>query len=132
MDIYGLEYKLADTQNNALFEIEFIKNRNVYRYFIELNKKAIVREEAYYNELQADKREKCLFKRTLTEFNSPCGIDKNIAEQTIKTRLLVSELINNRNTQNKFIHDNCLMILGASCVIRFLNIISVIFVLIVI
>ena len=34
-----------------------------------------------------------------------CGIDKNIAEQTIKTRLLVSELINNRNTQNKFIHD---------------------------
>jgi AAA15 family ATPase/GTPase len=104
-NIYGLEYKLADTQNNALFEIEFIKNRNVYRYFIELNKKAIVREEAYYNELQADKREKCLFKRTLTEFNSPCGIDKNIAEQTIKTRLLVSELINNRNTQNKFIHD---------------------------
>ena len=53
-NIYGLEYKLADTQNNALFEIEFIKNRNVYRYFIELNKKAIVREEAYYNELQAD------------------------------------------------------------------------------
>lgn len=103
LDLYS--YKLRDKQENSTFECEFIKNNIAYRYFVELNDKEIVREEAYYTELEDDKREKCLFKRTLTEFNSPYGLDKEIAKQTIQTRLLISELVNNRNNQDKFILD---------------------------
>ncbi len=98
-------YKLSDTQKNSTFEIEFLKNQTVYRYFIELNNDEIVKEEAYYTELEEGKKEKCLFKRNLTEFNSPYGIDKELAKQTTKTRLLVSELINNRNNQDQHILD---------------------------
>lgn len=103
LDLFS--YKLSDKQENSTFECEFIKNNIAYRYFVELNDKEIVREEAYYTELEDDKREKCLFKRTLTEFNSPYGLDKEIAKQTIQTRLLISELVNNRNNQDKFILD---------------------------
>lgn len=98
-------YKLSDTQKNSTFEIEFLKNQTAYRYFIELNNDEIVKEEAYYTELEEGKKEKCLFKRNLTEFNSPYGIDKELAKQTTKTRLLISELINNRNNQDQHILD---------------------------
>lgn len=98
-------YKLSDTEKNSTFEFEFVKNKVVYKYFVELNNDGIVKEDAYYTELEEDKREKCLFKRTLTEFSSPYGLDKEIAKQTIKTRLLVSELVNNRNNQDKYILD---------------------------
>ena len=98
-------YKLSDTQKNSTFEIEFLKNQTAYRYFIELNNDEIVKEEAYYTELEEGKKEKCLFKRSLTEFNSPYGIDKELAKQTTKTRLLISELINNRNNQDQHILD---------------------------
>lgn len=96
-------YKLNDAEKNTSFEVEFIKNNIVYKYSIELNDEEIVREEAFYTELEADKREKCLFKRTSEDFVSPYGIDKEIAKQTIKTRLLVSELVNNRNVQDQHI-----------------------------
>ena len=103
LDLFS--YKLRDKQENSTFECEFIKNNIAYKYFVELNDKEIVREEAYYTELEDDKREKCLFKRTLTDFNSPYGLDKEIAKQTIQTRLLISELVNNRNNQDKYILD---------------------------
>jgi len=96
-------YKLSDTEKNSTFEFEFVKDKVAYKYFVELNNDGVVEEEAYYTELEEEKREKCLFKRTLTEFNSPYGLDKEIAKQTIKNRLLVSELVNNRNNQDKHI-----------------------------
>lgn len=98
-------YKLCDTQETSTFEFEFIKSQTAYRYIVELNDNEIVREEAYYTELEDNKREKCLFKRTATEFSSPYGLDEEIAKQTIKTRLLISELVNNRNNQDKFVLD---------------------------
>ena len=98
-------YKLSEQNKNSTFEFEFIKNQTAYRYFVELNDNGIVKEEAYYTELEEDKREKCLFKRTSEDFNSPYGLDKEIAKQTIKTRLLVSELVNNRNNQDQHILD---------------------------
>lgn len=98
-------YKLSGKPGNSCYETEFIKNNVAYRYIVELNSSEIIREEVYYTELAEDKREKCLFKRTLNEFASPYGLDRNIAEQTIKTRLLVSELVNNRNTGDKLILD---------------------------
>jgi hypothetical protein len=96
-------YKLGSTKENSTFEIEFIKNNNLYKYLVELNEQGIIREEAYYTELEQDKREKCLFKRTENDFVSPYGIDKEIAKQTISSRSLISELVNNRNTKDKFI-----------------------------
>ena len=98
-------YKLGNKDDNSSFEIEFIKNNNLYKYIVALNEQGIVKEEAYYTELQEDKREKCLFKRTLNEFSSPYGLDKEIAKQTIASRSLISELVNNRNTKNQFILD---------------------------
>lgn len=98
-------YKLGDENENSLFEVEFIKNNNFYKYTVELNERGIIKEEAYYTELTEDKREKCLFKRTASEFNSPYGIDKEIAKQTISSRSLISELINNRNCKDRFILD---------------------------
>ena len=88
-----------------MFEVEFIKNNNLYKYLIELNEKGIINEEIYYTELEADKREKCLFKKTINDFNSPYGIDKEIAKQTISSRSLISELVNNRNIKDKIILD---------------------------
>lgn len=96
-------YKLGSKEENSNFEIEFIKNNNLYKYIVELNEHGIIREEAYYTELEQDKREKCLFKRTENDFVSPYGIDKEIAKQTISSRSLISELVNNRNTKDKFI-----------------------------
>lgn len=46
-----------------------------------------------------------MFKRTQHLFNSPYGLDKEIAKQTIQTRLLISELVNNRNNKDKKILD---------------------------
>ena len=96
-------YKLYDEQKNSKFECEFIKNGIAYRYFIELNDTEIAREEAFYTELSEDKREKCLFKRTLEDFVSPYGLDNEFAKQTLKNRLLISELVNNRNIQDPHI-----------------------------
>lgn len=96
-------YKLGNKSQSSLFEVEFIKDDCAYRYIVEIKNDYICREEVYYTELQQDKREKCLFKRTENEFSSPYGIDKEIAKQTIKTRLLISELVNNRNSQDKFV-----------------------------
>lgn len=96
-------YKLGNRSQSSLFEVEFIKDDCAYRYIVEIKNDYICREEVYYTELQQDKREKCLFKRSENEFNSPYGIDKEIAKQTIKTRLLISELVNNRNSQDKFV-----------------------------
>lgn len=96
-------YKLGSKEENSNFEIEFIKNNNLYKYIVELNEQGIIREEAYYTELEKDKREKCLFKRTQNDFVSPYGIDKEIAKQTIPSRSLISELVNNRNTKDEFI-----------------------------
>lgn len=96
-------YKLGSKEENSNFEIEFIKNNNLYKYIVELNEQGIIREEAYYTELEKDKREKCLFKRTQNDFVSPYGIDKEIAKQTISSRSLISELVNNRNTKDEFI-----------------------------
>lgn len=96
-------YKLDNSFNTAYFELEGIQDNYFYRYILELSNDGIVREDAYYSELADDKREKCLFKRTPTTFSSPYGIDANIAKQTIKTRLLISELINNRNVQDSVI-----------------------------
>ena len=96
-------YKLSDVVKDSTFEIEFLKNQTAYRYFVELNNDEIVKEEAYYTELEEGKKEKCLFKRNLTEFNSPYGINRELAKQTIKTRLFISELVNNRNNQDQHI-----------------------------
>lgn len=96
-------YKLGSKSQSSLFEVEFIKDDCAYRYVVEIKNDFIFREEVYYTELQQDKREKCLFKRSENEFSSPYGIDKEIARQTIKTRLLISELVNNRNSQDKYI-----------------------------
>lgn len=96
-------YKLCDEQENSKFECEFIKNGIAYRYFIELNDTEIAKEEAFYTELSEDKREKCLFKRSLEDFVSPYGLDKEFAKQTLKNRLLISELVNNRNIQDQHI-----------------------------
>lgn len=98
-------YKLDDNNGNSIFEFEFIKNQTAYRYIVELNDTEIVSEEAYYTELEGNKREKCLFTRTSSEFNSPYGLNPEIAKQTIKTRLLISELVNNRNSQEKCVLD---------------------------
>lgn len=98
-------YKLSDIEKNSTFEFEFIKNDIAYRYVVELNDNEIVKEKAYYTELKEDKREKCLFRREEDIFVSPYGLDKEIAKQTIKTRLLISELVNNRNNQDKHILD---------------------------
>jgi len=96
-------YKLAANKKNTTFEVEFLKNGYVYKYFVELNNDSIVKEEAYYNETSGEGREKCLFRRTDKDFNSPYGIDKNLAMQTINTRLLIGDLINNKNYQDKFV-----------------------------
>lgn len=96
-------YKLGNHNPSPTFEVEFIRNGCAYRYFVELNEDGIVKEEAYYTELEEDKREKCLFKRSEMEFISPHGIDKDIAKQTIIKRLLISELVNNRNSQDRFV-----------------------------
>lgn len=96
-------YKLGNHNPSPTFEVEFIRNGCAYRYFVELNEDGIVKEEAYYTELEEDKREKCLFKRSEMEFISPYGIDKDIAKQTIRKRLLISELVNNRNSQDRFV-----------------------------
>lgn len=96
-------YKLAVNKENTTFEVEFLKNGYVYKYFVELNNDSIVKEEAYYNETSGEGREKCLFRRTSKDFNSPYGIDKNLAMQTINTRLLIGDLINNKNYQDKFV-----------------------------
>lgn len=96
-------YKLDDADKNSVFEFEFLKDNIVYKYVVELNNEGIIKEEAFYNEQEEGKREKCLYQRTPEEFNSPYGIDKEIAKQTSKTRLLISELINNRNNQDKHI-----------------------------
>lgn len=94
---------ICDEQENSKFECEFIKNGIAYRYFIELNDTEIAKEEAFYTELSEDKREKCLFKRSLEDFVSPYGLDKEFAKQTLKNRLLISELVNNRNIQDQHI-----------------------------
>lgn len=98
-------YKLGNEDDPSSFKVEFIKNNNLYRYSVELNENGIINEEVYYTELEADKREKCLFKRTINDFNSPYGIDKEIAKQTISSRSLISELVNNRNIKDKIILD---------------------------
>lgn len=98
-------YKLDDKEKNSTFEFEFIENGIVYRYFVELNDDGIIQENAYYNELEEGRREKILFERTPTEFNSPYGIDKEFAKQTSKTRLIISELVNNRNFKDQHILD---------------------------
>ena len=96
-------YKLAKNNKNTTFEVEFLKDGYVFRYFVELNNDSILKEEAYYNETSGEGREKCLFKRTDKDFNSPYGIDKNLAMQTINTRLLIGDLVNNKNYQDKFV-----------------------------
>lgn len=94
-------YKLSNQNTKALFECEFIKNDIVYRYIVELTDNEIIREEAYYIELEKDKREKCIFKRDKNGFNSPLGLSKELAQQTISSRLIISDWINNKNVKNE-------------------------------
>lgn len=94
-------YKLSNQNANAFFECEFIKKNITYKYIVELTDNEIIKEEAYYTELEKDKREKCIFKRDKNGFNSPLGLSKELAQQTISSRLIISDWINNKNVKNE-------------------------------
>ena len=102
-------YALSGKENNdpISMEITFIKNNNLYKYSLKLFFDTVTEESLYVSKLDAEKSNQFrrLFERKFDNekkayaFDKSTGILQSWSDETIKNRLFLSEIVNNRNCQ---------------------------------
>ena len=93
-------------------KVIFLKNFKLYEYEICLLNGIVVKENAFFSDFsdQGSKRQNCIFLREKKEngeydFYLSKGIKKSWSDELLPQRVFLSDMINNRKTDRKELHD---------------------------
>lgn len=94
----------SNTNPISSFEIKYIRDEFIYRYGFSIDRKKVHKEYLYYADIKGGS-EKVIFDRADKESTFDADIIPNSMWllETISTRLFLSELINNRNSNDSHI-----------------------------